>query len=359
MKLILKEHNQLRNVVMFAALIIILGGIKIATPIIVPFLLAIFIAIICNPMVNLMTRFRIPRIIAVFVVLIFAILIGLSITTVIGSSVQELTSNIGSYQNQIKGHYGELVVLLQKYNIKVSSETLLEYFNPGQAVTMVSSMLSSLSGVMANVFLILLTVVFMLLEGEVLPKKLHFMFKDPDFKLAQLDKFLDAVNKYVAIKTIVSIVTGLSVSLMLFLMDVDFYLLWGLTAFLLNYVPNIGSLIAAVPAVILTILQLGLPQAGAVAIGYVSINLVMGNVVEPKFMGKGLGLSTLIVFLSLIFWGWLLGLVGMLLAVPLTMIVKIGLETIDANNWLSILISSDVERVSDAKIASDVESVSE
>ena len=336
----------MRNLVMIAAVIIILGGIKIASPIIIPFLLAIFIAIICNPLVNLITRCRIPRAIAIFVVLIVAIMIGLTITSVIGSSVQQLTSNIGDYQSQIRGHYGELVVFLNKYNIQISSDTLLEYFNPGTAVTMVSSMVSSLSGVMANIFLM-----FMLFEGDVLPKKLHLMFKDPDFKLAQLDKFLDSVNKYVAIKTLVSIATGMSVGLMLFIMDVDFYLLWGLIAFLLNYVPNIGSLIAAVPAVILTMLQLGLPEAGAVAVGYVTINLVMGNVVEPRFMGKGLGLSTLIVFLSLIFWGWLLGLVGMLLAVPLTMIVKIGLETINHNNWMSILISSDV----DVKINRDVE----
>ena len=359
MKLILNENSQMRNLVMVAAVIIILGGIKIATPIIIPFLLAVFIAIICNPLVNVITRFRIPRAIAIFVVLMLAITIGLSITSVIGSSVQQLTSNIGDYQSQIRGHYGELVMFLNKYNIKISSDTLLEYFNPGTAVTMVSSMVSSLSGVMANIFLILLTVVFMLFEGDVLPKKLHLMFKDPDFKLAQLDKFLDSVNKYVAIKTLVSIATGISVGLMLFIMDVDFYLLWGLIAFLLNYVPNIGSLIAAVPAVILTTLQLGLPEAGAVAAGYVTINLVMGNVIEPRFMGKGLGLSTLIVFLSLIFWGWLLGLVGMLLAVPLTMIVKIGLETINDQNWMSILISSDLDvkksRDVDVKKSSDVD----
>lgn len=338
-----EENNVLRSVLMLAAVIIVLGGIKVATPVIVPFSLAIFIAIICNPLVNIFIKLHVPRTLSVFIVLFVAIIIGLSITSIIGTSVQQLSNNIGTYQSQIRHQFGDLVVFLNQYNIQISSDTLLEYFNPGQAMTMASAMLSSLSGVMANAFLILLTVVFMLLEGDALPKKLHFMFHDPEFKLAQLDKFLDAVNKYIAIKTLVSIATGLCIGFMLFLMDVDFYLLWGLIAFLLNYVPNIGSLIAAVPAVILTALQLGLAPAGFVAAGYVAINLIMGNVVEPKFMGKGLGLSTLIVFLSLIFWGWLLGLVGMLLAVPLTMIVKIGLETIDDDNWFSILISSDFD----------------
>lgn len=331
----------LPNVLMLAAIIVVLGAIKIATPIIVPFLLAIFIAIICNPIVNLGTRFRVPRLLSVFIVLFITIIIGLMITSVISSSVQQLSGNVSEYQQQFRTHFGGIVTFLKSYNIHISQDTLMEYFNPSQAMTLVSAMLSSLSGVMANAFLILLTVVFMLLEGESLPKKLHFMFKDPDFKLAQLDKFLESVNRYVAIKTMVSIATGICVGAMMFFLGVDFFLLWALIAFLLNYVPNIGSLIAAIPAVLLTGLQLGLAPAGFVAIGYVVINLVMGNIVEPKFMGKGLGLSTLIVFLSLIFWGWLLGLVGMLLAVPLTMIVKIGLETIDSDNWFSILISSE------------------
>jgi len=343
MKLMSQENNMLRSMLMLAAVIIVLGGIKIATPVIVPFLLAIFIAIICNPLVALFMCCRVPRTLAVFIVLFLAIIIGLIITSVIGSSVQQLSGSVGVYQEQIRSQYGGLVTFLQQYNIQISSDTLLEYFNPGQAMTMASAMLSSLSGVMANAFLILLTVVFMLLEGDAMPKKLHFMFKDPEFKLAQLDKFLDSVNKYVAIKTVVSIATGCCIGLMLFIMDVDFYLLWGLIAFLLNYVPNIGSLIAAVPAVIIAGLQHGPLTAGMAAAGYVTVNLVMGNVIEPRFMGKGLGLSTLIVFLSLIFWGWLLGLVGMLLAVPLTMIVKIGLETIDDDNWISILISSDLD----------------
>ena len=109
----------MRNLVMVAAVIIILGGIKIATPIIIPFLLAVFIAIICNPLVNVITRFRIPRAIAIFVVLMLAITIGLSITSVIGSSEQQLTSNIGDYQSQIRGNYGDLVVFLSKYNINI------------------------------------------------------------------------------------------------------------------------------------------------------------------------------------------------------------------------------------------------
>jgi predicted PurR-regulated permease PerM len=128
---------------------------------------------------------------------------------------------------------------------------------------------------------------------------------------------------------------------MLWAFGLDFYLLWGVLAFLLNYIPNIGSIIAAVPAMSLAVLQLGFPSAGAIGLGFMLINTIMGNVVEPRYMGRGLGLSTLVVFLSLIFWGWLLGTVGMLLSVPLTMILKIALENSSEGHWFSVLLSAE------------------
>jgi predicted PurR-regulated permease PerM len=165
-------------------------------------------------------------------------------------------------------------------------------------------------------------------------------------RLEQIDQFLLSVNNYLAIKTLVSIATGIVVSIMLWAFGLDFPILWGVLAFLLNFIPNIGSIIAAVPAISLAILQLGPAQAGFIGLGYLTINTVMGNVVEPKYLGKGLGLSALVVFLSLIFWGWLLGTVGMLLSVPLTMILKIGLQSSAEGRWFAVLLSGDTEESS-------------
>jgi predicted PurR-regulated permease PerM len=199
---------------------------------------------------------------------------------------------------------------------------------------------------MTNLFLIILTVVFILFESASFPKKLHLALDDPQMRLKQIERFLSSVNDYIAIKTLVSIATGCIVSLMLWAFGLDFYLLWGVLAFLLNYIPNIGSIIAAVPPMTLAILQLGIGEAGLIGLGFISINMVMGNIIEPRYLGKGLGLSTLVVFLSLIFWGWLLGTVGMLLSVPLTMILKIGLESSPEGRWLAVLLS-DEEELSD------------
>jgi len=327
--------------VSIAAIFIILAGIKTAAGILVPFLLSLFIAIMCNPLVAKASEFKIPKAVSVIVVISLFVTIALSLAGLVGQSLTELSQLIPHYREQLHGEFIWLTTFLNKYNIQVSSAILLEYFDPAVAMRMAANMLSGFGSVMANLFLIILTVVFMLFEASSFPIKLHFALDDPEMRLKQIERFLASVNHYIAIKTMVSIATGVIVSVMLWVFDLDFFLLWGVLAFLLNYIPNIGSIISAIPAVILAALQLGFAQAGFIGLGYIIINMVMGNMIEPRYLGKGLGLSTLVVFLSLIFWGWLLGTVGMLLSVPLTMILKIGFENSPEGRWLAILLSDE------------------
>jgi predicted PurR-regulated permease PerM len=232
---------------------------------------------------------------------------------------------------------------LSELNIHIDTSLIREHLDPGMAMSMTTNILGGLGGVLSNVFLILLTIVFMLFEAESMPRRVHVALADPEMKLHHIDRFIKSVNSYLVIKTLVSLGTGLLIGGWLWFLGVDHFLLWAVLAFLLNYIPNIGSIIAAIPAVLMAFVQFGFGVAGLVAGGFILVNTVMGNMVEPRLMGRGLGLSTLVVFLSLIFWGWLLGSVGMLLSVPLTMIVKIALETRTETNWLAILLSSDVE----------------
>ena len=135
--------------------------------------------------------------------------------------------------------------------------------------------------------------------------------------------------------------TGIAIGVWLAVIGVDYAMLWGLLAFLLNYVPNIGSIIAAVPTVLFAAVQLGPGAALWSAAGYLVVNVVVGSVVEPRFMGRGLGLSTLVVFLSLVFWGWVLGPVGMFLSVPLTMMIKIALDSRPDTHWIAVLLGPE------------------
>jgi predicted PurR-regulated permease PerM len=337
-----KNSSMVKGFVTVAAIFIIFAGIKTAANILVPFLLSLFIAIICNPLVAKASKFKVPKAISVILVIGIFVTIALSLAGLVGKSLNELSQLIPQYRLQLKEQFTWITEFLSQYtDIKISSAILLEYFDPAVAMGMAANMLSGFGSVMANLFLIVLTVVFMLFEASSFPLKLHFALDDPEMRLKQIERFLESVNHYIAIKTLVSIATGLIVSVMLWAFGLDFYLLWGVFAFLLNYIPNIGSIIAALPAVTLAVVQLGLAQAGFIGLGYIAINMIMGNMVEPRYLGKGLGLSTLVVFLSLIFWGWLLGTVGMLLSVPLTMILKIGLESSPEGRWMAVLLSDE------------------
>ncbi|TVP15337.1 AI-2E family transporter [Shewanella sp. KCT] len=346
-----------------AFIVVILAGIKAASPIVVPFVLSAFIAVICNPAINGMTRLKLPRALAVAIMMVFIVLMGLWLASLVGSSINEFSRQLPLYRDQLVEQFAWVLTKLQTLNIEVSKEQVLAYFDPGIALSMTTNMLSSVGGVMANLFLIILTVVFMLFEAQDLPKKLHFALDDPDMRIKQIDKFLQSVNQYMVIKTLVSVGTGVVVGTGLALMGVDYALLWAVVAFLFNYIPNIGSIIAAIPPVLLAFIQLGPAGAGGTALLYLATNTVMGNIVEPKYMGRGLGLSTLVVFLSLIFWGWLLGSVGMLLSVPLTMIVKIALESSQSGGWLAILLADRVDetlvnaevQVNEARVNADAQ----
>jgi len=326
-----------------AAIFIIFAGIKTAANILVPFLLSVFIAIICNPLINKANDFKIPRAVSIISVIVAFVTMAVFLTGLVGSSLNELSRHIPLYRVQLKEQFVWLTNFLSSHDIHLSSSIVTEYFDPAAAMGLAAEMLSSFGSVMTNLFLIILTVVFMLFESSSFPRKLHLALDDPQMRLNQIERFLSSVNHYIAIKTLVSIATGCIVSLMLRAFGLDFFLLWGVLAFLLNYIPNIGSIIAAVPPMTLAILQLGIGEAGAIGLGFVLINMVMGNLIEPRYLGKGLGLSTLVVFLSLIFWGWLLGTVGMLLSVPLTMILKIGLESSPEGRWLAVMLSDEGE----------------
>ncbi|MGI2856139.1 AI-2E family transporter [Shewanella algae] len=349
----------LKGFAVMACLVIVLAGIKAASTIVVPFVLSAFIAVICSPAINALSRYRVPRALAVFVLVAIILLLGLWLASVVGSSINEFSLQLPQYRAQLVEQFAWILDKLKELNIHISKDKVLAYLDPGMALSLTTNTLSGVGNVMANLFLIVLTIVFMLFEAQSWPRKVHLALDDPEMRLSQIERFLQSVNQYMVIKTLVSLATGIIVGVGLALMGVDYALLWGVVAFLFNYIPNIGSIIAAIPAVLLAFVQLGTAGAGGVAVLYLATNMVMGNLVEPRFMGRGLGLSTLVVFLSLIFWGWLLGSVGMLLSVPLTMIVKIALESSQSGNWLAILLSDEasiaVRESADKEAAADAE----
>jgi predicted PurR-regulated permease PerM len=213
--------------------------------------------------------------------------------------------------------------------------------DPGWAMGLAATILNSLKDVLTNTFLIIFTMIFILLEASSGQTKFEAAFGRREGSLEGPRMFLQNLGRYLGIKTLVSIVTGLCAGILTWAIGLDFPLLWAMLAFLLNYIPTIGSIIAAVPAVLLALVQLGPGEASATAIGFAAINVIFGNLVEPRLMGYGVGISPLIVFVGLVFWGWVFGPVGMLLSVPLTMTLKLALESDDRTRWVAILLGSE------------------
>ena len=331
----------LRFFVISAAFIILVAGMRSAANMLVPFLLAIFIAVIAAPPLHWLQNKGLPRWLAMLAVITAIVGCSSLMVALVGSSITDFSQSLPEYKARLKSETQGLITLLNSYGIETPSQLIQEYIDPGAAMDLVSKLFSGLGNTLANAFLILLTVVFILAETSSFPKKLDAAFDNAHSHMQGFNRFIGNVKQYVAIKSIMSAATGIVISLWLWILDIDYPLLWGLLAFSLNYVPNIGSIIAAVPAVLLAFVQHGMLIALMGAGGYLLANVIIGNIIEPRFLGKGLGLSTLVVFISLVFWGWVFGPVGMLLSVPLTMFVKIALDSSDESRWLSILMDSE------------------
>ena len=336
-----KSDGNFYNVLMvMALLVIIMAGMKAAQALVVPFLLAGFISIIfASPMVWL-KRKGCPSWLSLLVVLAGVLVLCLMAGLFLTVSAADFSQAMPEYQEKLLNISKMISKHLHAVGIKISSDFLDQYINPATLLRYSAQFLNDLGSTLANGALIMFTVILILLEASSLPRKLEKIFKNPEQGQKRVARIMEDIQTYMAMKTIVSLCTGTLVLVFLYFLDVDFFYLWGFIAFLLNYIPNIGSIIAAVPAVIVALIDQGGATAGTAAIFYVVVNVAVGSFIEPMLMGRKVNLSTLVVFISLVFWGWLLGPIGMFLSVPLTMIVKIALETDDQAKWVAVLLGT-------------------
>jgi len=216
----------------------------------------------------------------------------------------------------------------------------IDIYDPQRVFDVAGATLGRAASLLGQGLLVLLIMVFVLAEATVLPQKLEAILGDGVTGEERMRTVVSEVQQYLGIKTLVSLATGLLIGVWCWSMGLDFAVLLGLIAFALNYIPTVGSIIAGIPAVALSLVLTGgsITHALVVAGGYVVVNTVFGNFIEPSLMGRRLGLSTLVVILSLLFWGWTWGPVGALLSVPLTMIVKISLENTQDLRWIAQLL---------------------
>ena len=322
-----------RIVLIVASIIVIGAGIKLAAPLLVPVLVAAFIAVVTAPLVMWLCDRGVPRLVAALSGLLLDVAAGVALGFPLAGAVATFTERVPEYASMLSGKMEQLELWFAGYGIYL--ESVYDFSEPTWMLNLATNMAQSAASFVSQMVLVLLIVAFMLFESTGLREKLA--------KIAtpgQIEELSDAaheVNTYLVAKTVMSLLTGVLVFVWCWWRGVDVPVLWGLLAYLLNYIPNVGQIIAAVPAITLALIQLGPGQALVVAAGFGAINLAVGAI-EPRVMGQALGLSALVVLVSMVVWGWLLGPVGALVSAPLTMVIKHSLARSDDLRWMAELL---------------------
>lgn len=324
-----------------ACFVIIIAGVQASAALLTPFLLAIMFSIMCAPVLLWLERRGFPRFVALLLTILGIVIIGLMLLSVLGRAVRQMADRVPFYQQRLATQAHDLAVFLQANGVEPNLFIPQGVADGRWLMTAAAGIVSAFGLIISNSLLILFIMIFILLETSSFPNKFRAAFGKADDSMTRFEKFNRSIHEYVVIKTWISLATGITVFIWLLIFEIDYPILWALIAFLFNFIPNIGSIIAAVPAVLLGLIQYGIDIALYVAGGYLFVNFLVGYVLEPRFMGKGMDLSTLVVFITLVFWGWVLGPVGLLLSVPLTVMVKMLLESHEDTRWIAIFLQSE------------------
>ncbi|MDT8391920.1 MAG: AI-2E family transporter [Lentisphaeria bacterium] len=332
-----------------AAFVVVVAGMKAASYILVQVLLAIFLAAITSPAFFFLQRRGIRPVLALLLLIGLLLLLGLFGFSVVSNSAQSFADNLPKYQEKIMGHMDELEIWLNMKGVAMPAGKAKELLATAKLFDYAKTAFGAVSGLFGQGLIILLITAFFLLEAAMLPKKVAAAVGRTGPSYDHVQEALINVRRYMGMKTLVSLFTGFLVWIMALIFRLDYPLLLGVMAFLLNYIPSIGSFMAAIPGVILALVQFGPGRAAWVAVVYTIINVGIGNILEPRIMGRGLGLSPAIILISLVFWGWVLGPIGMLLSVPLTLSIKIGLQTFDETRGLALLLGASAPKETPAE----------
>jgi predicted PurR-regulated permease PerM len=330
-------------VVKVAAIIIIIAGVVYAKTIIIPFLLALFISIICAQPISWLEKKRIPKGFAIIIVILGLIILFSGFAFLVGGTLSSFSGNVSKYESTLTAISNSFIQFLNEKGLNIPKDQISNLIQPAKILEFTANLVNQLLNMMGNTFLIFLIILFILMEFGSFSVKAKAILSVTDESISYFSTITRNIRHYLGIKTLICLLTGILIYIGVLIIGVDYPLLWALIAGLMNYIPNIGSIIAAVPAVLFALVQLGLGGALWTLGSFMLVNNILGNFVEPRIMGKGLGLSTLVVFLSLLFWGFILGTVGMFLSVPLTMTIKIILEQSEKTRWLAILLGTPAD----------------
>ena len=329
-----------RLAIVGAAVVIVLAGARVATPILGPFLVAVFFAMITAPVMTWLTRRGVPPILAAGAVVVGLIGILAGTVAFIGAALTAFVRSLPQYRANLEAQ----AAVLADYGIDPGSVTVWDYIDQGTLVQQAAGLAQQIGSITFNIFIIFIAIGFLLLEAPRLAAALARRLgsgSDPYRHFSQSGRLL---IEYVVVRTKVNLITGVGTGLFLAILGVDFAVLWGFIAFVLSYVPYIGLVAAAIPPTLLALIEFGPAGAVAVIVAIALIDTAAENLVLPRMAGKDLNLSPFVVLFSVVFWGFILGAVGIFLAIPLTIAVKLSLESWEETRWIGELMDTGNRR---------------
>ena len=328
--------NQL--LIFMATLSVVFMAMKLSSEIIVPFLIATSIAILLAPLLSYLETKHIPRGVSLVFVTVVVLVPVVALGSYIGEEVQDFVRNYHTIQKEFDLWLGEIAGKINKLGISITQSELKEAFDQSNFSGLIQGLAKQTKNQFSNIFLIFFLVAFILMESNYLYCKFLKVMKESRGSIEESMEIIEKIKRYFLLKVKTSLLTALWILLVLWFYDMRYALLWATLVFFLNFIPVVGSIIAAIPAVVLALIDHSLMTAVWIAMWYMIVNTVIGNILEPHIMGKGLGLSALTIFLSMIFWGWMFGPAGMILSVPLTMGIQFLFDQYDETKWFAFML---------------------
>ena len=332
----IREPSFLRVMLVLAATVVVLVGIRLGAPILNPIFFAVVLTLLFSPIYSWLKRRGLPAPLALLIMLVLLTVLFLGLFFILGASITRFSERVGYYTTQLNGQVVNLDAMIERLGL--SNVDLRDVVKPSALADALGVVLSGIAGFLSDLFLILMIMLFLLGEGPSMMNRLRASVSEDNPQVARLTTVGQSVVRQFGLRAIVNLVTGAGVTLLLFVLGVDFPLLWGILTFFLSFVPYIGLVLAVAPAVVLALAEFGVTRAVLVIAGVVVINVLAENVLSPMMMGRGLNISPTIVFLSFIIWAWLLGGPGAFLALPITLFVAVMLDTFPETRWLASII---------------------
>jgi AI-2 transport protein TqsA len=329
----LRQPSFLRVILLLAALVVVFTGMRLAAPILDPILFAVVLALLFSPIYAWLRRRRVPTPLALVIMLVGLTVLFLAIAGIMGVSIVRFSGDIGSYTSKLNGQLDNIQSLTK--SLGISKADLHKALSPSALTGAIGAVLGGVADFLSNLFLILIIVLFLLAEGPAMMNRLRASAGEDHPQVARLTLFGRSVIRQLGLRAIVNLATATGVILLLFVLRVDFPLMWGILTFFLSFIPWIGLPLAVAPAVVLALAEHGVTTALLVIAGVVVINILAENALSPMLMGRGLSISPTVLFIGFIFWAWLLGGPGAFLAAPLTIFLILMLGTFPETQWLA------------------------